>query len=309
MLGSLIGSAIGFLGSAKQSSANKKAVQQTNALNALEAQKSREQTERWNQIQYDFAREQYNRQVYKDQKGLQERVADAKAAGLHPLFALGAQLSSSSPVNFIAGQSPTGSAASAALDTTDWGTVGQGIGNAVSDYQSKNSPEAKEAAVRARRVADLQERLLRAQVSKAETEAAKEASDLAVRSQAAVSAGPPALTFPGGKWTPEVRLPAREVRKELERRSLKAMPSSETGATYQGTQWYGNPRTPGEWWEDQYGDVVSIIPHALHFLEDLGSNLGIRLYDAFGDVREDRLQLLDSYQRRRAALARRRKFK
>lgn len=64
------------------------------------------------------------------QNGIRWRVADAKAAGLHPLAALGAQTTSYSPQ---------------AYDSTDYasmlGNMGQNIGRAI---QSKQTPEERE---------------------------------------------------------------------------------------------------------------------------------------------------------------------
>ncbi|MBA7641602.1 hypothetical protein ES703_49287 [subsurface metagenome] len=51
-----------------------------------------------------------NKAQFKDlqQKSIRHKVADAKAAGLHPLFALGGTASGASPTPFIPGQSRTG---------------------------------------------------------------------------------------------------------------------------------------------------------------------------------------------------------
>lgn len=63
-------------------------------------------------LQYDFA-----------QNGVRWRVEDAKAAGIHPLFALGAQLQSAAPIQtFIEGVGKTG---------VDWHAAGQDIGRAI----------------------------------------------------------------------------------------------------------------------------------------------------------------------------------
>jgi len=49
-------------------------------------------------VSYDSARSQIKAQKQFAKKGIQWRVKDAKAAGLHPLYALGAQIPSFSPV-------------------------------------------------------------------------------------------------------------------------------------------------------------------------------------------------------------------
>lgn len=130
-VGALAGGLSGFFGSGQSRQAR---------ANSL----ARMQTEKWNQKQLDFARHQLavqDRQFQQSMerqnaqfaaqradstrayyKGLQDRVADAKAAGLHPLFALGTSAANISPAfnaggipqgsasaQFIPGQSPVGS--------------------------------------------------------------------------------------------------------------------------------------------------------------------------------------------------------
>ena len=87
----------------------------------------------WNTQQLQFAQQQFARQVQRDTHGIRERVADARGAGLHPLFALGANVGSSPSIGF---SSPTGSAAGVGLAVggsdrarSTLGTVGREIGN------------------------------------------------------------------------------------------------------------------------------------------------------------------------------------
>lgn len=117
-VGAVAGGISGFFGSGQSRQAR---------ANSL----ARMQTEKWNQKQLDFARHQLSVQDRQFQqsmerqnaqfaaqradttrayyKGLQDRVADAKAAGLHPLFALGTSAANISPA-FNAGGVPAGSA-------------------------------------------------------------------------------------------------------------------------------------------------------------------------------------------------------
>lgn len=67
--------------------------------------KSQDKSNFWNQASLDESRRQFK---VIQQETIQNRVRDAKKAGLHPLFALGGQASSGTP--FIPGQSPSGSA-------------------------------------------------------------------------------------------------------------------------------------------------------------------------------------------------------
>lgn len=102
------------------------------------------------QLQKDFA-----------QQGIQWKVADAKAAGVHPLFALGANTHSYSPV-------------SVGSDYSGLASAGQQIGRAV---DATTSPQGK--------LANLQLALVQSQVEGAnldnDIKRAKLASDLAVR--------------------------------------------------------------------------------------------------------------------------------
>lgn len=87
------------------------------------------------QLQKDFA-----------QKGIQWRVADAKAAGIHPLYALGANTTSFSPV-------PVGS---------NFGQAGQDIGRAV---EAAGTPQTRAVGQLALERASLENDLLRAQIA------------------------------------------------------------------------------------------------------------------------------------------------
>lgn len=73
-------------------------------LGFLSDERSRDDTERWNERAYGLSREQWREA---QDKTIQNRVRDAKAAGVHPLYALGMPGASASA--FIPGQAPSGS--------------------------------------------------------------------------------------------------------------------------------------------------------------------------------------------------------
>jgi hypothetical protein len=77
----------------------------------------------WNRTQLKYSETEAFRNRT---KSIQQKVADAKKAGLHPLYALGASASHSP--GFIAGQSPTGSSLSPGINQAD-----HSIGNAVAE--------------------------------------------------------------------------------------------------------------------------------------------------------------------------------
>lgn len=64
------------------------------------------------------------------QKGIQWRVADAKAAGVHPLYAMGAQLPSFNPVSVMD-------------NTAGYAQVGMEMGQRVADYLKKPTPQVE----------------------------------------------------------------------------------------------------------------------------------------------------------------------
>lgn len=78
-----------------------------------------------NKKQREFAQRQFQFQMDAAKQGVQWRAADARAAGIHPLAALGMMPSSFSPVSM--GQESTGAYLS---------NMGQDIGRAVGAYQS-----------------------------------------------------------------------------------------------------------------------------------------------------------------------------
>lgn len=71
-------------------------------LDRRESRAGRSDAERWNERSYQLARDSFDWQ----KSYIQNRVADARKAGIHPLYALGTPGASAS---FTAGQSPTGS--------------------------------------------------------------------------------------------------------------------------------------------------------------------------------------------------------
>lgn len=92
------------------------------------------------------------------QNGIRWRVADAKAAGLHPLYALGAQPFNSSPVSYIPGDT---SGISAGL-----AQAGQDIGRAVDATRTTEERQATRLDALQLERAELENDLLRSQIAK-----------------------------------------------------------------------------------------------------------------------------------------------
>lgn len=188
------------------------------------------------------------------QHGIRWKVEDAKAAGLHPLAALGAQTSSFSPVSI--GSSGDGGAADS------FAAAGQDIGRAVKAAITKEEREERDANL-ARKLelekGSLQNDLLRTElVSKIRREA--------------VGVGPP---FPGGVPMPRPgprRMPSGEAVKEDDlKATIEDNPSPESGRPF-GFQMQYNPLFgSGQAFEDRYGD--SEIAQTLKFIANLGGDV------------------------------------
>lgn len=88
------------------------------------------------QNQAAIAQQNYEHQKEFAQNGIRWKVADAKAAGIHPLYGLGASTSSYSPVSGYGGDFGVGEAAS---------QFGQGIGRAVEAGMTKEERQRENA--------------------------------------------------------------------------------------------------------------------------------------------------------------------
>lgn len=109
-----------------------------------------------NQQSMEFAREQMAMQREFAQSGIRWRVADAKAAGVHPLYALGAQTHSPSPVSVMQESSPMPDALA---------SMGQSIGRAVEATQTAPERARDHMYQLTRERAELENQLLGAQIA------------------------------------------------------------------------------------------------------------------------------------------------
>jgi hypothetical protein len=136
-----------------------------------------------NQSALNYAQQTYEQQKEFAQNGIRWKVEDAKAAGVHPLFALGANTTSFSPigVNFQPDTS----------DSSNFARLGSNISDAL--HRKSTSAERAQAQIN---------RLNEAQIESVELDNALKASELSRSKQL-----PPALPSPGysGEVIPEFR--------------------------------------------------------------------------------------------------------
>lgn len=196
----------------------------------MKAQKSQEKMAEQNiQLQKDFA-----------QQGVQWKVADAKAAGIHPLFALGANTHSFAPVSI--GDSVSSSFANAGQD------IGRAV-NAMADGTTRVRGVAQAAQKLALEKAGLENELLRSQIRRNN------------------SAGtPPPFPTPGTQWaidgqtpTTVTTIPVKD--KPLERTGMAgSAPWSESAAIpdvgWTRNSWGGISPVPSKDVKERIEDIM-----------------------------------------------------
>lgn len=205
------------------------------------------------------ARRQFNAQM---DESIQRRVADAKAAGVHPLFALGASVGASPTT--IAGQSNTGS------------MVGESIaeaGRAVSNYaQGKGLQRVQQAQIRS---AEANATRDEAEAQLALARAKKLEQDLGSQGRDALSA-PEAeglVTFPLPNTTtldPPVPIVTNKGKRQVSgERQLMATPTKNIYKLPFGFELHTEAGfSPGEALEQHYGDIGSAPWQVLMLIED-----------------------------------------
>lgn len=195
---------------------------------------NREQQEDFNENQKYQAALNRDMQRQFAQEGIRWKVADAKAAGIHPLYALGANTVSYSPVS-------VGGAPDTSLGTS-FANAGQDVSRAIS--ATRTAPERADAYTKT--VQDLS-------LTKMGLENDLLASQIRKLNQA--GGNPP---LPGGPFaTPEDATPA-------ERPQLGGL----------GYKWETYPgASNAEEAEKRYGDIGEEFAGIANFLQDLGYNI------------------------------------
>lgn len=212
---------------------------------------NREAQSDWNNQQMQMARQNEQTQREFAQHGIRWKVADAQAAGLHPLAALGSQTTSFSPV------SVGGDAAK-----LDLGSMGQDIGRAIkaaTTQEERAERVGRQVGELAVERGSLENEILRAELNSR------------LRREEA-GTGP---AFPGGRVpTPRsgpLRMPSGEAIREEDLKSpIEDQPSPSSGRPY-GFQLPYNPHFgSAQAFEDRYGD--SEIAQTIKFLANTGAD-------------------------------------
>jgi hypothetical protein len=128
---SLLGSAISSRGAQAGAAIDADTARQLNAEQLAH-------TNKWNRRQLRFAQKQFRYQRKTNKVAIRRQVKDAKAAGLHPLYALG-HSQSTSPVSFIPGQTPQGNMAASGLGAAS-AAIGSGVSQAGSQISAAFDP-------------------------------------------------------------------------------------------------------------------------------------------------------------------------
>lgn len=224
-LGSALQFAGGFLG---RSGGGKAARQQLHHQLFLD-DKAREFNDLWNQKQLDFAGEQFWEQKRVQKNRIRDAVYDAKQAGLHPLFALGAN-AGTSPVSFMPGQSSSGSAMGAGIRQSAAGAAVKGAGRALQQYAGYRQAKEEREAGREMRQLQLEEQRLRntslgwevynqqqSALKLAEQDPIREVTPASARGEVAAAGGIPEKfrEKETGAWYDWVKMPSGKYKKVL----------------------------------------------------------------------------------------------
>ena len=164
MLGPAIGAAASIGGALLSDASNKREASRARAFNRKQSQQQRKLYKKEIQRQNQWSQKNIDLQKEFAQSGIRWKVEDAKAAGIHPLYALGANTTSYSPVS-VGGVSAPGSTPYASSGGSSLGgalaDAGQNIGRAVS---AMATPQEKIANGLALKNMELQNDLLASQI-------------------------------------------------------------------------------------------------------------------------------------------------
>lgn len=207
------------------------------------------------QQQADMAQQNIALQREFAQSGIQWRVADAKAAGLHPLAALGAQTSSFSPVS---------------IGSSDFGSMGQDVGRAIkaagSAFQREDQDEKELVRLKLER-GRLENDILKADlIGRVCRDAAQIGPQMPVHGVNPFGSEKVPMPRPGPR-----RMPSGEaVREDDLKQTIEDQPSPASGRPYGFQMPYHPSFGSAQAFEDRYGD--SELAQTLKFLINTGAD-------------------------------------
>lgn len=218
------------------------------AINFFSADRNRESQERMAAqniaLQREFA-----------QNGIQWKVADAQAAGLHPLAALGAQTSSFSPVS---------------VGSTDFGSMGQDVGRAIKAAMSESDRDEAtkaEATKLALEKGGLENEILRTELASKQKRMETNAGAVAMPANTSVlSRVPLPRPFPGERTVST----GEAVKGDDLKQKGEDFPQTKIvrpfGYPLEANPWFSD----GQQFEDRYGDseVGSTIKFGVNTIAD-----------------------------------------
>lgn len=242
---------------------NRQAQEETNEQNRRHWQANLEFQDKWaaanRDMQYDFAKQ-----------GVRWKVADAQAAGLHPLAALGAQTQSFSPITV--GTSNLDQKA----PQYDFGNMGQSLGRAI-DAGTTNVERTSKQAQAMQQVANT------FQLEKMNLENEVLKTDIALK-RAQLPPAFPANELPGNWATMVSGGPDRTMGgRSTDTKELEVTP--EGGMSYKKLPFYGmdialpNWLASGAQWEDVLGELGGSAMGAANIPGIVGYNIARRLPD------------------------------
>lgn len=166
-----------------------------------------------------------------DAKKVRTLVADSKAAGIHPIAALGANLSSPSAMPISVGQASVSGSSGRESMANALGNIGARVGDAIANANSENT--------------QLQNELLRAQIRSVNADAASSLSAAVSRTRASKIMAA-SIGGPGGARTMDSAAGQRNDRSPLR--------------TYGSGEFYPNKHSePASTWENEYGEIAGDV--------------------------------------------------
>lgn len=252
MLGAILGAAGSLFNTFMQSNTNKENAAAQERINAANLEQARAN----NEMQAKYAQLNLDQQREFAQQGIRWKVDDAKAAGLHPLAALGAQVSSFSPIS-VGTSSADLRASTATAPSIDFSSLGQDLSRAEAAGSTSGERTSKLAQQVAKVMgaltiekAGLENDLLRTNIAK-------------TRSQI----GPPIpIPKPGPERTPS----GYAVTEDDIKQKYEDMPATKIVRPF-GYPLQAHPFfSDGQQFEDRYGDseIGSTIKFGVNTLAD-----------------------------------------